>query len=817
MVVLLILLFTFCSIETATSDTLPRALKTSAIQEKTQTVFQKISKKMVWLGASATFELTSVLARLGREICRLTPSASSTANECLLLSQLCSHVGNQAFRHLWETDQPLSSHDSWQHNRNMLSQIPAISNEERNLLSFLEKRWLSKSSGFLSLMVDWMCPLFGMSLQVHPATSHSYSRDQWNHSSKSYTGRMQDWKESLPHPESFPLILTRPFDLQDYLPFCLDVPEREEIDTLVERAALKMEKTHSKVLIDLTHALEFPTGHKEWLRTWKIYEAQFLKACEKQGINAGQLFCVQRVFQKEIGGIRLLPFSFSTSQEIEEHYQSLLEWIAFFGLSANLVELDRWSNTPLEHTAATHSPIDFQSIEEFVIYLNAYDWKSDHPQKTLMVDATLQVLKGLLATLTEDKWNAIMSCPTRLSVVQLSLSQIKEQLKLLKQDHEEVHFFDTASHVELVHASLSALLEIFAPYKHEDFSPIYQDLLSSIPPNLKTLTHCGIHSSAMTSFAGILNAVEKSLDAPPRVIYGENTYFECMKAAKRVSQAVPYKEATDANWKEVDLILAQFNPVWKTDSQTTAYKAENITEILDHALQTRQGKPLTVAIDCTLDYINSPRIGNLLDTFQEKIASGILNVICYRSGLKFDLFGMDNYCGAPFFMVHNRDAQWTSFNRLCSDPVLQTDRLSLNWFCLAYQSAAGHLELYRKQIFENTRALLGKVPARLVNDKNAAYRITPVENDADPAFIDIKISGPLHKIRGAALAAGSIYAGCLAEGHPIFTRLSLGFFHPNFFVYFDDEITSIRLTLGLDPSQIDVLADCFARIDALNG
>jgi hypothetical protein len=53
--------------------------------------------------------------------------------------------------------------------------------------------------------------------------------------------------------------------------------------------------------------------------------------------------------------------------------------------------------------------------------------------------------------------------------------------------------------------------------------------------------------------------------------------------------------------------------------------------------------------------------------------------------------------------------------------------------------------------------------------------------------------------------------------HPIFTRMSIGFYHPNFSVIFDKEVTTIRLTLGLDPSEIDLFAKCFESIDSLNG
>ena len=223
-----------------------------------------------------------------------------------------------------------------------------------------------------------------------------------------------------------------------------------------------------------------------------------------------------------------------------------------------------------------------------------------------------------------------------------------------------------------------------------------------------------------------------------------------------------------------------------------------------------------MALDCTLDFIDSSRVSSLLNEFQDEIAKGILNVICYRSGIKFDLFGMDNYCGAPFYMIHSQTPTWAGFEALLTDPALQTDRLSFNWFCVAYQNAAPQLELYRKHIFDNTRAFLNKIPERLFSHQ-ANYRIVPVKEGADPAFVDIKISGPLHQMKGPALIAGCLSLKCMEGGQPIFYRPSLGLYHANFTMLFSEECTTMRLTLGLDPAQVDVLVDCFQKIDSLNG
>ena len=213
-------------------------------------------------------------------------------------------------------------------------------------------------------------------------------------------------------------------------------------------------------------------------------------------------------------------------------------------------------------------------------------------------------------------------------------------------------------------------------------------------------------------------------------------------------------------------------------------------------------------IDCT-------NVKKIVEEFAQEIISGKLNILCYRSGLKFDIFGMDNFAGAPFLMLNNGDKKWSSFDCLLNDPALQTDRHSLNWFCFAYRYASEYLQLYRKQIFENTRKILDRVPKRLFNPLSL-YRIIPIEESAIASFIDIKVSGPFHKIRASVCVGGELYLKGMEAGQPIFYRRSIGFSHANFGMLFDENYSTLRLTVGLDPAQIELFADCFQEIDRLN-
>lgn len=422
----------------------------------------------------------------------------------------------------------------------------------------------------------------------------------------------------------------------------------------------------------------------------------------------------------------------------------------------------------------------------------------------LLTTATVKLLRGILAEARP------LESKARQTVVQLSLAKIERQMQALEEP-----FYPRAFQLEQVHADLCPLLEIYSPFTAADFADICRAQLHSIPAALRKTAIFGVHTAGMTCLGGILRAVEESLQGRPLILYGQNTYYENLAAAKLKGETVGVEEATEADWAQADLLLAHFNPVLSLDPLRDAYRVEAVADSVRRALVGRT-KPLTLALDSTVDYIDSQRAGALLTEFQKAIETGQLNVVVYRSGLKFDLFGMDHYCGAPYAMIHSRDPHWSSFDARLADPALQTDRLSLNWFCLAYKSAFEELETYRTQVFAHTRALLQKIPPHLLSDPEARYQVSGAEEGADLAFIDLKVRGPLHALRGAALMGALLYTGCMEAGHPIFTRLSFGFFHPNFFVLHGEDVTTLRLTLGLDPGQVEVLAACFQKIDELN-
>lgn len=733
--------------------------------------------------AGSVFETLFVLARFGYGLCPILPQQAVTKKEWWLLSDLCSQAARLAYtapcdRWDWR--------NTWLQNQELLSQAPVLSQDDNHLRHFLQDRWLTKMSGISRIGLDWVYPCFGLCVQASPTSNHAYARLPSSHMTEVYKKRVQTWQQDL--GTDTPLILTRCAEIGSFLPTYFPLQQDESLEAVAEQLG-------PNAIIDFTAC-----SSADW-------DSRFSQACKARGLNLDEIICIQRVQGEGIGGVRILPLLGQSSGAAAKQHDFLLECISTLGLAANRIELDR-APISQQFSNKADSVIKVPDRLEFLSFLETLDTAQVEDHKKILIEATFHALKGLFAGLSEQKWQDILASPTRSFLTWLSMAKIKKQLQLLPQDKP---LFEIAMHLEQVHADLSALLEILRPYTSEDFSRIYHDLIA-LPAPLKSLTSYGIHNSGMTCFAAIVKAVEKEAGCV-HALYGENTYFECAKVLDKLALSSAQADtATEEEWQRANLLLVQFNPAIRIDLQHEQYRLEQIESMIRKSLHCRSGAALTLALDGTLDLIVSPRVTQLLNTFSTEIAQGALTVVVFRSGSKFDLLGMDNYSGAPYFILRKNKP---TFDFLLTEPALQCDHLSLNWFSLAYHSIAPQLEQYTQQIFANTRALLAKVPKALER-KNGHYRIVPITSDADPAFVDIKVVGPLQKIKAAALVIPYLFLESMKKNQPIFNRPSLGFYHPNVSVIFGEDCSTVRLTLGLDPAQVDIFAQCFETLSSLH-
>jgi len=779
-------------------------------EEDTSSFIQDVCKKSTYFAMGSAFEVLSFASDAMWQFQKCLSDPVISKDEYLLFKELAQQAASKLF--IGHSKKVVSPYYSWHLNKELLSKVPTSTEEEKNLVLFLENRWLAKSTGFFPSWVHWICPVFDISLQIHPETSPSYARSPAIFLFKAYQKKADAWKRSLPHPYFFPLVLTRPFDLDHYFPSYFKVESKEDLLKILQQIQKKSSK--EKVILDVSSFFSKKTiNFNQWIKEWNAFQLDFFKNCQREHVNPKDVICVEKIVAKEANGFRLLLTS--SFKQLNADHEFFLQWVSRYGLASNLVELSRVSPFQTIKKAEqkpSENSLSLTSKEDFLFCLDLF-WeveKTFTPEKRVLLEGILFPLKGLLESLSLELWQEAMSSPTKSSIIEFSLSNIEKQLRFLQEKGNDLSFFDTASHAEELHANFSTLLEIFSIFSHKDFALSYQNLLS-LPPSLQPLVSSSLHSSGMTSLTGILQATKSLLKRPLHILYGENTYYESILACEGVSKTCSCLKATEEDLKQVDLLIAQFNPVWQgTKSQKHSYHVENVSQNLHKIFKTPRTTPLVLALDCTLDYLFSSKVQGLLKEFEEEILKGNLNVICYRSGLKFDLFGLDSYCGAPLYMLHNQDEKWSPFDLLLQDPALQTDHLSVNWFYLAYRYAAPQLDLYRRYIFDNTRALLKSLSNNIL--LGSAYQVIPMEDDVDPSFIDITVEAPLHALKVGALVMGSLSLGCMEKNIPIFYRISLGMYHTNITMLTGDSCSTARLTLGLDPNQIEVISPILNRL-----
>lgn len=433
------------------------------------------------------------------------------------------------------------------------------------------------------------------------------------------------------------------------------------------------------------------------------------------------------------------------------------------------------------------------------------DFLAENPHIHLLGKATLELVTGALDKIDNRQWEEIHSHPVYSQIVQNSLFRIRESLA-----SAELHLADYnkfAQEIEFIHAELTTLLEITRPYGEEDFSPLYQEaLMGRVPTALHSFVKGGLGKTAANLCAGIISAVQEVSDKP-FCVWSKGFYFEQAAFVGYENQFDVFIDDTETS-RKADLYFGQFNPNIEIASDFSHYERRDIAkDVRDLIASGKAADKLTVAVDCTIDQYHSENVRRLLEEFETEIRMGRINFVFFESGQKFDMLGMDNYYGAPFYVVNNNDPYWRPFNSLFTREVHKTDPLSHQWFCLSTEQTQDSLEQYRKLIFDNTREILDQIPESLLPksplDNSQTIRVNTAEGEMDAAFIDIKISGNNHKLLCVKIL-GEFYENMLSEGVKLQTRATFGLYHPNALIISVNEVpnsSTIRLHPGLNPHE----------------
>jgi hypothetical protein len=435
-----------------------------------------------------------------------------------------------------------------------------------------------------------------------------------------------------------------------------------------------------------------------------------------------------------------------------------------------------------------------------------------HPEVAILGQATLQILLGLSKEISLDKWAELNANPDTRMILQQNLYRLMTHLTAAENHILDYTQFSQA--IELIHSEIGTILALCEPFKKEDFEQVYKDRLKIIPDSLRSHLKVGIAKSAMNAFAGI-NVAVNSLHAPPERVYGENAYFE--EVAFVGDNRSLDKVFKDESLKSIDLYVGEFNHNVNIQLEHKNYSQGNIIQDIELLLQKKtETQHLTVAIDFTIDYVNSPQAKKLLEHFSKETTEGKLNFVFFASGQKFDMLGLDSYYGAPFWMVNNGAKTWEAFDALRSHEAYQTDPLTLQWFCLANKYAPQQLDLYKKQIFDNTREILDHIPEELKPDgsPDQQIRINTVDKQMLPAFIDIKILNDTPEKTSQKIQQ-LLYRKFGEQGLKIHSRGSFGFYHPNFNIIAsidDKRPRNVRINPGLNPKENALILEFIKEI-----
>lgn len=731
----------------------------------------------------------------------------------------------------------------------------------KNRIRFIGINYLNKVTPILSSALRAVSWNFFESLyQVSPFSNFQYYRT----SLCMFAEYSEPINKSFALSQESPLILTDTVRFTQFLPFeftVLDESNEEKWDSLItktvqahlakftqNRTAVWNEKLELGILFDLTSLTqkliqtngnsqkedEFKTKFNEIkTRINRCIDRSIdtlLKENTSLDKNRLKLFiqknttCISRVEieynHNRFAGIKVLPLFFKVPiNQLAARHLPLVEFIERTGILIGAINLRKLipeafpvPDEKINVKISSDMPLPpfFKKKEEVfccqIVKRLTEKFKSgdfdSQPHVAVLGQTTMQLLDGLFKEIKQADWDSLNENPATREILQTALIQIKHHLASAEHEIQDYSHFSQA--IELVHAEIATLLELFNPFQPEDFGPIYANQLRIIPETLKPFVQAGLGKTAVTVFAGI-NAIAASINPCMQAIFSKGFYYE---QANFMGPHRTFKAALeDPNIKKIDLYTCSFNPNLDADLQADVYTQRDvIADIRELFLKKPETDCLTVAVDTTMDYFNSHKHHQLLATFENEIKQGKLNFIFSRSGQKFDLLGMDNYYGSPFYMVNNGAEHWSRFKDLMTEEVYQTDKLSLQWFCLVNRYASQQIDQYRYLIFDNTRTILSNLPESLKPDRihPKKTKVATIDGKVEQCFIDFKIHGWFHFAK-ASLAIAYFYKLCVDHRVKSFIRASFGFYHPNTTLIFGKESTSLRLHPGINPEENKVI------------
>ncbi len=458
----------------------------------------------------------------------------------------------------------------------------------------------------------------------------------------------------------FESILHKPllFDFSDRLS-PLIITDKDSGKGKLFSSELEKARKELENMIDLTVAIMI----KENPNQWKTDE-------DKENLKkfiAGNITCICRTKWKELGILSLLPVLLTSDNFAQRSIDKMANFISHTAINVgpvrsrrevfDFLSLEKYMKVASDPTGPPYKIVDYavqgsretiyfqkpshitesEIFKRFFSRMESEELSKIEPHIVALGRPTLRLIKGLLKEIGEEKWKALNDNIETRVLLQTSLYRLMQHLSTAENDTTD--FTKYAQAIELVHAEMTTLLAVSKPFKDGELPDIFKKQLDFIPDEFKKNVLVGVASSGTNAFAGINICVQNTNGKLERA-HSEGAYYEQVEfvGPKRTMEDVLKNKKITG----VDLYFGEFNPGINANVGHSHYSIGDIEGDISKLLKEKPDtKQLTVAIDCTIDLVNSPKVKALLNGFSQEIKQGKLNFIFFRSGLKFDLLGMD--------------------------------------------------------------------------------------------------------------------------------------------------------------------------------
>lgn len=426
--------------------------------------------------------------------------------------------------------------------------------------------------------------------------------------------------------------------------------------------------------------------------------------------------------------------------------------------------------------------------------------------QAVLASGTVQMMETLFARISDEKWEAVQNDPAAREVVQNAMVRMMHHIGDANISTKDFRKYTQA--IDRIHAELTTILLLMEPFEEGVFEQEYGKYIQDLFPSGLKPSVVGIGKAAMSVYSGVNAAVVKNNPHPVRV-FGEHTYYEQTGLFGNTSME---EVLTDPAIEKVDVFTAEFYHNINPDVHDMRYQRENLQQDIKEILHRKPSTDaLTVVVDSTLDLTKSEDHKELFHEFEEEIREGRINFVMIRSGQKYDMLGLDNYFGAPFYIVNNGDPKWADVNAIKTQKAHQTDGLSNQYFRWMAASNPKIMDDYKKRIFKNTRKILNAVPPGLKPQRGREVVISKMDTGVSTPFFEIAANLE-DKSAGFELMMwmhNKFTDIFVSKGKLVYARGSFGFAHPNFTMIGN----KIRINPGLDPSDLPLYKEFFVALE----